>query len=166
MLWKVHEGWRYQYFEPDIDPSTVPEFESLVKTWQSKRAGRRVPSWSDFDFYDFKGWHGWVCVYDVTYDPFDYRVRLSGTHIDELYGLTTKGYDRGRMNQIFAETAVRDEFDEMNCRNLTIAYITGPLNVQGKTFNRVSYLELPLSDDGEKAQNTIEAILPHSDGTG
>lgn len=164
VLWKVHDGWKYEFFEPDIDPATIPEFESLLKVWQSKRAGRRVPSWADFDFYDFKGWHGWICIYDVVYDPFDYSVRLSGTRIDELYGFPTKGYDRKRMNEVYAETALRDEFDEMNCRHLTIACITGPLNVEGKTYNRVSYLELPLSNDGKRAQNTIEAILPHSNG--
>lgn len=165
-LWKVHEGWRYEYFEPGIAPSSIPEFASLLKIWQSKRGGRRVPSWADFDFYSFKGWHGWLCVYDVTYDPFDYTVRLSGTEIDELYGFSIKNFDRKRMNEVLAETAVRDEFDEMNCRNLTIAYITGPLNVQNRTYNRVSYLELPLSDDGEKAQHTIEAIIPHSSKAG
>ena len=161
-LWKFENGWRYEYFEPDIDPASIPEFESLLTVWQSKRAGRRVPSRRDFDFYDFKGWHGWITLYDVTYDPFDYVVRLSGTNIDQLYGRTTKGLDREGMNRIYAETATRDEFDEMTCRKLLISHITGPLNVQGKTYNRVAYLELPLSDDGERASSTIEAILPYS----
>jgi hypothetical protein len=165
-LWKAEDGWKYEYFEPDIDPSTIPEFASLLKIWQSKRAGRRVPAWSDFDFYDFKGWHGWLMVYEVSYDPFDYTVRLSGTNVDELYGFSTQGYNRQQMNRVYAETAVRDEFDEMTCRNLVISYITGPLNIEGKTFNRVSYLELPLSDEGERASYTIEAILPHSEATG
>ncbi|MEQ8354003.1 MAG: hypothetical protein RH942_00585 [Kiloniellaceae bacterium] len=164
VLWKYENGWRYEYFEPDVQPSSVPQFEDLVTLWQSKRNGRRVPAKRDFDFYDFKGWHGWISLHDVTYDPFDYLVRLSGTKIDDLYGTSIKGFDREGMNRIYAETSNRDAFDEMNCLNLTISHITGPLNVAGRTYNRVAYLELPLSDDGERADSTIEATLPHRDG--
>src|SRR3546814_10666957 len=49
----------------------------------------------------------------------------------------------------------------MNCRNLMVALTTGPLNVINRTYKSVSYLELPLSDDGRRASNTIEAALPH-----
>ena len=161
VLWKHENGWRYEYFEPDVDPSSIPQFESLLRVWQSKRNGRRVPSRADFDFYDFKGWHGWISLYDVTYDPFDYIVKLSGTNIDDLYGFSTTGFDRSMMDRVYVEKLNRDEFDEMNCRSLTIALTTGPLNAINRTYKSVSYLELPLSDDGKRASSTIEAVLPH-----
>jgi hypothetical protein len=163
-LWKQQNGWRYECFEPDTDPSTFPHFEDLVRLWQSKRQGRRVPSKKDFDFYDFKGWHGWLVLYDVKWDPFDYVVRLSGTQVDELYGFGATGFDRQKMNEVYEETTVRDEFDEMNCRNLTISRISGPLNIKGKGFQRVVYLELPLSEDGNRASATIEAVVPLKSG--
>lgn len=160
VLWKEEKGWRYEYFEPDVDASAIPEFESLIRTWQSKRNGRRVPAKDDFDFFDFKGWHGWISLFDVFYDPFDYVVRLSGTRVDELYGCSTTGYDRARMDRLYVEKQNRDVFDEMNCRNLTISLITGPLNIRNRTYKRAIYLELPLSDDGSRATHTIEAVIP------
>lgn len=162
-LWKQQNGWIYEFFEPDTDPSLFPRFEDLVRIWQSKRYGKRVPARKDLDFFDFKGWHGWLALYDVTWDPFNYVCRLSGTKIDELYGLNTTGFDRGMMNEVYAETLVRDTFDEMNCRNLMISRVTGPLNVVGKTFSQVIYLELPLSDDGQRASGTVEAVVPSDD---
>ena len=161
VLWKEEGGWRYEYFEPEVDPAAIPEFESLLRLWQSKRKGRRVPARSDFDFFDFKGWLGWIALYDVSYDPFDYTVRLSGTKIDELNGFAATGLDREGMNRHYAEIENRDAFDEFNCRNLTISYTVGPLNVADRTYKSVSILELPLSDGRGRATSTIEAVVPH-----
>lgn len=159
-VWKEQDGWTYEVFEPDVDPAELPRFADLIEVWQSKRKGRRVPSKEDFDFYDFKGWHGWLALYDVTWDPFDYVCRLSGTQIDELYGFNSTGFDSAMMNKAYAESTIRDEFDEMNCRNLTLSRITGPLNIAGKTFTRVIYFELPFSEDGKRASGTLEAVVP------
>lgn len=159
-VWREHLGWTYNYFQPDADPSIIPVFSDFVALWQSKRKGRPVPARRDFNFYDFTGWHGWVCIHEVRYDPFDYTVRLSGSSVDELYGLTTQGLDREEMNRIYSEQFVRDEFDEFACRNLLVAYIEGPLNIKDRTYTRVRYLELPLSDNGERADHTIEIVQP------
>ncbi len=159
-VWRQFEGWTYEYFDADIDPATIPTFSSFVALWQSKRKGRRVPARDDFDFYDFKGWHGWVCIHEVRYDPFDYTVRLSGSSIDSLYGLSTQGFDRDEMNKIYSEQTVRDAFDEFACRNLLISYIEGPLNIKDRTFTSVRHLELPLSNGGDKADHTIEVVFP------
>lgn len=155
-----YQGWVYEYFEPDVDPAEISTFSDLVALWQSKRHGRRVPARADFDFYDFKGWHGWVCIHEVRYDPFDYTVRLSGANVDNLYGVSTQGFVREEMNEVYSEQVVRDEFDEYACRNLFISYIEGPLNIKDRTFNTVKYLELPLSNDGETADHTIEIVHP------
>jgi hypothetical protein len=65
------------------------------------------------------------------------------------------------MNRHYAEIENRDAFDEFNCRNLTISYTVGPLNVADRTYKSVSILELPLSDRGDRATSTIEAVKPH-----
>ena len=158
--WREFDGWVYEYFDRDIEPEAFPGFEDLVSLWHDKRGERAAPAWSDFDFYDFKGWHGWIALYDVTWDPFNYVCRLSGTQIDELYGFNSTGFDSVKMNKAYAESTIRDEFDEMNCRNLTLSRITGPLNIAGKTFTQVIYFELPFSEDGERASGTLEAVVP------
>jgi len=159
-LWPTKNAWDYHYFEPDMDPAELPVFESLIRIWQSKRNGRRVPSWADFDFFDFKGWHGDVTVYDVTYDPFDYVTRLSGTRMDELFGRTLTNLNREDFNKLYARDSETDSFSAFICENLYISYSEGSLNAAGKEFKPVLYLELPLSDDGVRAQHTIEVIIP------
>eukprot|EP00752_Nemacystus_decipiens_P000442 g442.t1 len=162
-VWLETDRWTYRYLEPDVDPASIPEFEGLIRIWQGKRGDRRAPAWSDFDFYDFVGWHGQFSVYDVRYDPFDYTTRLSGTQQDALLGRTMTGLTRADFNEYYLRDSEIDAFSEFICRNLYISYLDGPLNVKGREFKRVRYLELPLSDDGVRAQNTIESILPVDD---
>lgn len=159
-LWREVDRWRYYYYEPDVDPAIFPEFAGLLEIWQSKRNGRRVPAWKDFDFYDFVGWHGKLSIYEIRYEPYDYTVRLSGTHIDEMYQRTMKGIKLDDMRKMFIEQDNSEEFYEMACRNLCITHTFGPLNVKNLDYKEVEFFELPLSDDGIRATHTIEAALP------
>lgn len=69
----------------DTPAETFGPLAEFVRIWHSKRLGRQVPAWRDFDFYDFKGLHGWIHVDEVIgRDPFDMRCRLWGTRLVEL----------------------------------------------------------------------------------
>jgi len=159
-LWREADRWRYSYFEPEVDASQFPKFTNLIEIWQSKRNGRRVPAWKDFDFYDFKGWHGKLSVYDISYDPYGYTVRLSGVQIDEIYHRTMKGVTNIEMNDLAVHHEDADQFYEMACRKLYITNTIGPLNVRNLDYKEIEFFELPLSDDGIKATHTIEAAIP------
>jgi len=161
-VWYEDAVWRYSYFAPDGPTPDVGPFTGLVDLWRAKRGDRRAPAWADFDFFDFVGWHGYVSVYDVSYDPFDYTTRLSGTALDELFGRTLKGLDRDGFNSFYLRENRMDEFSEFCCRGLYGSYIEGPLNVQNREFIDVLYLELPLAADpeGGPAKQTIEVIIP------
>lgn len=54
-IWRTFPNWTYEYFDGVLEPESLPGFEDLVLLWNEKRDGRAVPSWSDFDFTDFKG---------------------------------------------------------------------------------------------------------------
>jgi len=158
----VEEGrWVYQAFKPDIAPETLPQFENLIRLWQSRKNDRRVPAWKDFDFFDFKGWHGWISIYDITYDPFDWTVRLSGTQFDEIFGATRKGTTKSQQYERALEEQEANEFYEEVCKRQLIAHTNGPLNIQGCDFHSVEYLELPCSDGPPHATHTIEAMIAH-----
>ena len=45
-VWRDLDGWRYEYFDRDVDPATLTGFESLAQVWHSKRDGRAVPAWT------------------------------------------------------------------------------------------------------------------------
>ncbi len=158
-IWKKFEGWTYEYFDCDIEPAVLPGFEDLVRLWQDKRGDRVVPSWSDFDFYDFKGWHGRLGVYDISYDPFDFICRLSRTIVDGVFDRKMTGMTGSDLAKMEAEDSTYMEFNEMTCRQMLISRISGPLNYKGREHVEVTFVEFPLSDDGLKATHTLEALF-------
>ena len=160
-IWKEFEDWTYEYFDRDIEPAALPGFEDLVRLWLDRRGDRPVPSWSDFDFYDFKGWHGRISVYDVSYDPFDYISRLSGTEVDEALGRTMTGTKGSEITEMRLESVAPMEFYEMTCRQMLIARTSGSLNLKGREHVLVTLVEFPLSDDGLRTTHTLEALVSH-----
>ena len=158
-IWKGFEGWTFEYFDRDIEPATLPGFEDLVQLWQDKRGDRVVPSWSDFDFYDFKGWHGRLGVYDISYDPFDYICRLSGTVVDGVFDRIMTGVTGSDLAEMEVNSSAYMEFNEMTCRQMLISRISGPLNLKGREHVEATFVEFPLSDDGLKATHTLEALF-------
>jgi len=160
-IWKEFEDWIYEYFDRDIEPAALPGYEDLVRLWQSKRGDRVVPSWSDFDFYNFKGWHGRLSVYDISYDPFDYTWRLSGTEVDVAYDQTLTGVTGSDLAEMRVEHPATMEFYEMTCRQMLISRQLGSLNFKGREHIQVTFVEFPLSVDGLRATQTLEAMTVH-----
>ncbi|RVU38276.1 hypothetical protein EOI86_02990 [Hwanghaeella grinnelliae] len=158
-VWKSVGEWTYTHCDPDMNPKGLENFSGLISLWQEKRQGRRVPAWRDFDFYDFKGWHGYISVYDVSYDPFDWVLRLSGTKVDELFERHLTGMTRQERNEVAIDYDSVAEFCEISCTELMLAHTRGPLNVKDKEFKWVELLELPCSDGGPRATHTIEAVV-------
>lgn len=158
-IWKTFEGWTFEYFDCGIEPASLPGFEDLVRLWQDKRGGRPAPSWSDFDFYDFKGWHGRISVYDISYDPFEYTNRLSGTAVDGVYDRTMTGVTGAELEDMRVEHPDSMEFYEMTCRKMLISRQSGTLNFKGREHVPIIFVELPLSDDGQRATHTLEALI-------
>ena len=163
-IWKEFEGWILEYFDRDIAPEALPGFEDLVRIWRDKRGERPVPSWSDFDFYDFKGWHGRLAVYDISYDPFDYVIRLSGTAIDGVFDRTMTGVTASDLEDMRVEHPDSMAFYEMVCREMLISRQTGTLNFKGREHVPITFVEFPLSDDGQRATHTLEALIGHDAG--
>ena len=158
-VWKEIEGWTYEHFDRGIEPAVLPGFEDLVRLWQDRRGDRAVPAWSDFDFYDFKGWHGRLSVYDIAYDPFDYTSRLSGTVVDVAYDRTMTGVTGSELEEMRVEHPAAMEFYEMTCRRMLISRQSGSLNFKDRKHIQASFVELPLSDDGQRATHTLEALI-------
>lgn len=158
-LWREIDEWVYEHFDPDVDPDELVGFTSLARKWGEKKNGRTVPAWADFDYSDFVGWHGRLVVYEISYDPFSYVVRLSGVAADGLYGRTMTGATMEQIATQRLENDITNSFYEMTCRDMRIARTVGPLNAKGREFVRVTFMEFPLSDDGVRVTHTLEAFL-------
>ena len=142
----------------DLDIYRAASVEDLVRLWQHKRGDRVVPSWADFDFYDFKGWHGRIGVHDISYDPFDYNYRLSGTEIDRVFGRTMTGVKGSELAEMRVVNPLGMEFYEMTCRQMLITRISGPVNLKGRAHIETIFVDIPLSDDGQRSTHSFEAL--------
>ncbi len=158
-IWRKIEGWTYEYFDREIELAALPGFEDIFQLWLDKRGDRPMPSWSDFDFYDFKGWPGRISVYDVSYDPFDYTCRLSGIVVDGVYDQTMTGVTGSELTASRGEDPATMEFYEMACRRMLISRASGPFDLKGRRHADVAFVEFPLSDDGERVTHTLEALV-------
>lgn len=158
-IWQEFAGWTFEYLDRDIEPDAFPGFEDLVRLWQNKRGDKAVPAWSDFDFYDFKGWHGQIGVYEIFYDPFDYACRLSGTEIDGIFEQSMTGVKGSELAESRVEHPATMEFYEMTCSQMFISRTSGGLNVVGREHVRATFVEFPLSDDGLRSTHTLEALV-------
>ncbi len=158
-IWREFEGWTYEYLDRDVEPKALPGFEDLVRLWQDKRGDRVVPSWSDFDFYDFKGWHSRIGVYEISYDPFDYICRLSGTEVEEIYEQSMTGTKGSELAEMRVEFPVAMEFYEMTCRQMLIGRTSGPVNLTGREHIQATFVDFPLSDDGQRITHSLEGLV-------
>ncbi len=161
-IWKEFDGWTYEYFDRDIDPAALPGFENLVRLWRDKRGDPPAPAWSDFDFYDFKGWHGRISVYDISYDPFDYVSRLSGILVDGVYDQSMTGTKGSEVTDKMGDHPATMEFYEMTCGGMLISRASGPLETKGHGHVQATFVEFPLSDDGIRATHALEAMISGS----
>lgn len=157
-FWGNIQGFECHYFEALEDSPLLEPFASLVSVWRSKFDGKRIPKWSDFDFTDFRGWHSRLAIFDISYEPFDYIIRLSGEEFNSIAGRNMKGVTRNDLMAIAVEDILTDKFYEKASTEMLIAYQKG-INVVDREHLAVEFLELPLSDNGLHATHSIEVVF-------
>lgn len=158
-VWKEHDFWKYEMFERDIEPELLPGFEDLVRLWREKRGDRLIPAWSDFDFHDFAGWHGRISLMEILYDPFDWRYQLFGEKIAEQYKVDFTGKLGSELVDSGHERVEEFEFYEMVCRKMLISRVSGQLKQFRRPHASATFVEFPLSDDGETTTHTFFAMV-------
>lgn len=158
-VWRKVHNWLYEMFERDVEPAMLPGCEDLVRLWRDKRGDRSVPAWSDFDFYDFKGWHGRITLADVSYDPYDLRYRLVGTQVAERLGGDYTGKLYSEMVAEGMDPFDDFEFYEMTSRKMLVSRLSGDLRWAGQKYVTVTFVDFPLSDNGETTTHILSAML-------
>jgi len=159
-IWKEIDGWVYEYFELDTPAEKFDGFEPIVNLWNSKRSGNDIPSWSNFDFYDFVNWHGKVSKSTYLYNPFDFKVDLFGIDFVELLGFDMTGYKCSELLKLDQENALDVEFYEWIYKNRYISRYYGSFSLEGHGPIKANIIDLPLSDDGKNITHSLEILLP------
>jgi len=153
------DGWSYEYFDLNSEASDLPGFESLFRLWRDKRQEMSVPSWDDFDFYDFVGWHGRINVLDISHNPFDFRYRIAGSRIEQLYDVSLTNKTAQDLCDYRIEPVQSNEFYRFACENMYISRVKGPENSKRRIRSDFESVFFPLSKDGQRANQLFEAVL-------
>src|SRR5436190_2826857 len=81
----------------DVTAAVDHRLHQVHAYWQSRRAGRQMPSRSDIDPTDIPGLLPFVFLVEVLNEPRDFRFRLAGTHFSEFAGMEVTGRTIGEV---------------------------------------------------------------------
>ncbi len=151
-------NWAYGRCPLEAPADKFGPFSNLVALWQSKRRGTELPKRSDFDFPDFKGWHGKIAIVKFEKDPFNVRFVLWGTELTEWWGVdyTNKLLGEQSLSPDLWQSVEGRYFQEM-AANPFIGLVRGQLDQHRRSYRKVIGVDLPLSDGHEVTQ----VILAH-----
>jgi len=142
------DNWKYYRYDLNESASDFPHFESLWQRWQNKRIDGKLPAWRDFDLEDFRGWYGFIIVYDVLHNPFDLKYRLFGTEMVALFQTEYTGKTIRENNFDIEDTQDLDHFEGL-LNQRKIGASSGPIYWDNRDWRNLTFLDLPLSDDGD-----------------
>ena len=155
-VWRRGTNWTYEVFDRDTPAERFDVFESIARLWHTKRGDRDMPSWADFDFYDFKGWHGAIAVQEVVAEPFDLRCRLWGSKLTDVFGSDNTGKLYSEYGTGYTEND--REFLAMLCHSGSIGMSHGQLDWLQKGHKAAAFIDLPLSNDGSAVNHLLTAL--------
>ncbi|MBE7636597.1 PAS domain-containing protein [Sneathiella sp. P13V-1] len=121
--------------------------------WQSKRKGNSLPSRSDFDFLDFKGWWGKIAIVKFENNPFNVKFTLWGTDLTEWWGTdyTNKYLGENALSPEAWQSIEGRYFQEM-VSSPFIGLVKGQLDQHERPHRRVIGVDLPLADRNQVTQ--------------
>ena len=151
------QGLMLRVFDAATAFPVFQEFESFVRLWRARAAGRSFPSWSDFDIPDFAGWYGRMMVFDVDRADFNPRWRLFSGEFATFVG---RDFTGETLAELFHDTrpdvgiAIRDHFRAL-VESGGIGFSYGPLFPFKDRLLHTRILDLPLSDDGREPNRIV-----------
>ncbi len=147
-------SWTYETYERKTPSFQFDTFTALVSLWHSKKRGKDLPAWHDFDPADLRCWMGAIAIWRRGQSHPGITTRLVGptsTTLDRTHGR--------ECNAAFSQEpkSQRREADYL-CSLLergNLGRERGTLAlVDGKT-RAVEVLSLPFADDGTKVSHLL-----------
>lgn len=154
-------SWMQEFYDLDVDPDVVSVGSEVVALWHSRRAGRLMPCWRDFDMPDFVKWIGYVCCDDVTCrSPIDTTTRLWGSKMTALTGSDWTGTSIRDDAALRGMTEGDFDFWDRIVNGPSIAITSGTIEWLNRDFVRLSRIFLPLSDGGGQVDQVVSVAFP------
>lgn len=157
-------------WDKDMDRNRI--IQKTLDYWQSKLKGSRLPSRSDIlpgELYDLLPFLFLADIRTLTPLGCEINLRLAGTHIERTLGVNLTGCPVGGFAKHWRDFAVgRDLFDAVNQRCAIVATheiwgpetpAKAPFQQDKQAFLRYHRLVLPLSQDGQRVDRLIGALV-------
>jgi hypothetical protein len=142
-----------------LDPAALaaPRLKEALLYWQSKCAGRAMPSRRDLDPLDMPKLLPYVMLYDVLPPPLDFRYRLIGT---EARSILAQDYTGKRFSEVPGKGpgSVVWENCEQVVRGRAPFSRSPPYVGPERMLRACENLLLPLSDDGAEVNMILQVI--------
>ncbi|HEX3673530.1 MAG TPA: PAS domain-containing protein [Rhizomicrobium sp.] len=148
--------------DTEIDPQNIdhPILRFLREYWESKRAGRAMPSRGDIKPSEMKEHLGWIILQDVLPDYADFRYRMIGSRVTQYFLGDSTGKTVSETFAPYGEAAVNGVLavHRKSARDRVVLRTHGGAGWLGRSFLDFDALYLPLSDDGLTANMILSAF--------
>lgn len=136
-----------------------PKLSALQALWEAKRGAREFPSRADFDVLELTAWMGNLTILEVVDGGADFRFRLHGTNIVNLYGHEMTGKLASTLPLPVAKV-IFEEFGTLVHRRAPMLIQRGHVSPH-RDFTKVIKLLLPLYvDDETSVQQLFSCSYP------
>ncbi|MBI3710102.1 MAG: PAS domain-containing protein [Proteobacteria bacterium] len=135
---------------------------ALLRLWETKCAGRRMPARADFAFGELRPWVGHLMILDTIADGSDFRYALFGTAIAHIFGFDLTGRTVSTCEAEIGPLALEEYRRVCETGQPSLISRLGHL-VPGKDHFAITKLALPLSGDGVVVDKILVALYTNLD---
>ncbi|MEZ5759085.1 MAG: hypothetical protein R3D86_12765 [Emcibacteraceae bacterium] len=142
-------------------PEQLEKLKSFYKIWQAKINANSLPSWSDFAFEDFKGWHSNMrLIKYLENQNYISNVMVVGEEFKRRWGpkSLSERIQSGQINSRVIISRFEEFLKYINSHHYVIH--VGTHSSVGISNLPVIVLELPLSENGKDVSHIISAMIP------
>jgi hypothetical protein len=153
---------RTRSVQSEIDPEELgnPILSFVRDYWQSKRAGRVMPSRGDIKPAEMKEYLGWIILIDVLPGFDDFRFRMIGTRVSQYFLADATGQTMREAFAAYGDAVVNGILatHRKTARDQVVVRAYGGAGWLGRSFLDFDAIYLPLSDDGVVANMILSAF--------
>lgn len=153
---------RTRNVQSEIDPQSLsnPILSFLRDYWDSKRAGRAMPSRADIKPAEMKEYLGWIILIDVLPGCDDFRFRMIGTRVGQYFLADATGQSMRDAFAAYGDAVINGivATHRKTARDQVVVRAYGGAGWLGRSFLDFDAIYLPLSDDGVTVNMILSAF--------
>ncbi len=141
-------------------PQITGKLVDFYNLWQNTRKDGKLPSWKDFSFENFVGWHSKMRVMETGKDINDVKHNIIvGETFAKYWGRNTL-YDQIQSANPPTQDTINKYYQHLgHLYNKHYCISAGIIPNEDGSLCSTTWIELPLADNGKDVSHFIAAIL-------